>query len=67
MKLAEKPPIGNYAAALGLEGKTPQCAVEQKIDLIKRSQHRDVQKAWAKLTERDGMDKGAFEKAKWRF
>lgn len=66
-KLAEKPPIADHAAAIGLEGQTPQNVVEQKIDLIKWSQREDVKKAWEKLAQRDGLEKCSFEKATWGF
>ena len=41
--------------------------MEQKIDLVKWSQREDVQEAWKKLAERDGLEKDAFEKATWGF
>ena len=67
MKLAEKPPLADSAAEIGLEGRIKQSAVEQKIDLIKWSQRDDVKKAWEKLAERGGLEKDAFEKATWGF
>jgi len=67
MKLAEKPPIADMAAELGLEGNTRQCEVQQKIDLLKWSQREDVQKAWDKLQAGHGLEKDAFEKATWGF
>ena len=65
--LAEKPSIADHAASLGLEGRTPQCMVEQKIDLIKWSQREDVQNAWHKLAKRDDLEKDSCHKASWDF
>lgn len=67
MKLAEKPPIADMAAELGLEGNTRQCEVQQKIDLIKWSRRADVKQAWNKLQAGHGLEKDAFEKATWGF
>ena len=67
MKLAERPPIADVAAKIGLEGDTKQSEVQQKIDLIKWSQRKDVRKAWDKLQKEHGLVKDAFEKATWGF
>lgn len=67
--LAKKPPITVQADELGLRGHdiTKQSHVEQQIDLVKWSQRDDVKTAWAKVAEREGLDKSAFEKATWGF
>ena len=67
VELAEKPPIADHAAKIGLEGNVPRGRVEQKIDLIKWSKRDDVQKTWTKLCERDGLEKDAVENATWGF
>lgn len=67
MLLAEKPPLAEIAAQVGLEGNLKQSKVEQKIDLIKWSKREDVQEAWEKLTKQHGLEKDAFEKATWGF
>ena len=67
MKLAPRPPLADMAVELGLEHRVEQSVVEQKIDLVKWSQREDVQDAWKKLAERDGLEKDAFEKATWGF
>jgi hypothetical protein len=41
--------------------------VEQRIDLVKRSQRDDVKKAWEQLAAREGLEKDAFHKATWAF
>jgi len=67
--LADKPPISVLAPELGLinHGITNQSKVEQQIDLIKWSQRDDVKGAWAKVADREGLDKEAFGKATWGF
>lgn len=67
MKLAERPPIADYAASLGLEGKIPQNVVEQRIDLIKWSKREDVKLAWQNLAQRNWLEEDSFEKATWGF
>ncbi|KAG8529157.1 uncharacterized protein KY384_005792 [Bacidia gigantensis] len=67
VELAERPPIADVAAQIGLENNVQRGRVEQKCDLIKWSQREDVQKAWERLQERDGLDKDAFAKATWGF
>lgn len=65
--LAESPPISIMAKGLGLEGRTPQSRVEQTVDLTKWSGKPEVRAAWARLAEREGLEKDAFEKATWAF
>ena len=66
MPLAEKPPLADVAAAVGLENKTVQSKVEQKVDLVKWSKREDVKEAWEKLRQRDGLE-DSFGKATWAF
>ncbi|KAH9912287.1 NAD dependent epimerase/dehydratase family protein [Fomitopsis serialis] len=65
--MADNPPISFLAKALGLQGKTAQSHIEQTIDLAKWSQKPEVQAAWERLAEREGLEKDAFEKATWMF
>ena len=67
MELAEKPPIADVSAEIGLENNVSRGKVEQKIDLIKWSKRADVHSAWEKLQQRDNLEKDAFEKATWGF
>ena len=67
LELAENPPIADTAAERGLEDNVQRGKVEQRIDLIKWSQRANVQSAWKKLCERDGLEKDSFEKATWGF
>ncbi|KAF2175624.1 NAD(P)-binding protein [Zopfia rhizophila CBS 207.26] len=69
MPLAEKPPVSEQAEKLGLVGHpvTSQSKVEQQVDLLKWSQREDVKKGWAKVADREGLQKDAFEKATWGF
>lgn len=66
-KLAEKPPVSDVAGEIGLEGKTPQSALEQRVDLVKWSQREDVRNAWDRLAARQGLEKSAFDNATWAF
>ncbi|KZL74306.1 NAD dependent epimerase dehydratase family protein [Colletotrichum tofieldiae] len=65
--LNEKPPISLLAEQSGLAGKIKPSKLEQRIDLVKWSQQKEVKKAWDKLAEREGLEKDAFEKATWDF
>lgn len=67
MLLAEKPPIGESAAEMGLEGRVGLGKVEQRTDLTKWSQREDVKKTWDTLASRHGLEKAALEKATWGF
>jgi nucleoside-diphosphate-sugar epimerase len=68
-QLAERPPIADQAEKLGLVGHpaVSQSKVEQHIDLVKWSQRDDVKQAWAKVADRKGLQRDAFEKATWGF
>ena len=61
------PPVEELAAEMGLEGKVGQGRVEQRIDLVKWSQRKDVKEAWLRIAQRDGLEKGSFENATWAF
>ena len=65
--LAENPPIALMAKSLGLQGRTPQSRVEATVDLTRWSQKPEVKAAWARLAEREGLEKDAFEKSTWAF
>lgn len=67
MKLAEVPPFEDLASVNGMKGKIPQGKVSQRIDLVRWSQKKEVKDAWAKIAEREGVEKGALEKATWGF
>ena len=69
MELAEKPPVADMAAELGLVGSrmAQQGKVERRVDLMKWSKREDVRKAWEKVAEREGLSKDALEKATWGF
>ena len=67
VELAEKPPLHEVAAEIGLENNLQRSKVEQKIDLVKWSQRADVQETWKKLLDEQGLDKDAFDKATWGF
>lgn len=67
MKLAEVPPFEDWAAKTGMQGLLGQGKVEQRIDLVKWSQRKDVKKAWETIAEREGLEKEALEKATWDF
>ena len=69
MKLEPRPPIADSADKLGVQGLqiTQQSQVEALVDLPTWSQREDVQAAWQKLAEREGLEKEAFDKATWTF
>lgn len=66
-EIAPKPPISARAAELGLVGTIEPSKVEQRVDLVKWSQRKDVIDAWHRLAEREGLQQDAFEKATWQF
>jgi len=67
MKLAEQPPLADYASSLGLKGRTRQSEVRQHIDLVKWSQKPEVKQAWDRLAKREGLEHDALDKATWMF
>lgn len=67
VRLQSQPPISTLAAEIGLEGRTSQSILEQRVNLVKWSQESEVKKAWQKLADRERLDPHAFEKATWAF
>ncbi|KAK3330707.1 hypothetical protein B0H66DRAFT_72768 [Apodospora peruviana] len=69
MELGTAPPISLVASEIGLAGKgeVQPSVMEQTINLVKWSQQDEVRQAWARLAEREGLQKDAFEKATWAF
>ncbi|SPQ19186.1 2c328a9d-3154-4131-bf54-d8c66fa1b544 [Thermothielavioides terrestris] len=65
--LNDTPPLSVFAEEAGLVGRVRPSALEQRVSLVKWSQRDDVKKAWARLAEREGLQKDAFEKATWAF
>ncbi|KAF4964194.1 hypothetical protein FSARC_7828 [Fusarium sarcochroum] len=61
------PPVSLLQKRAGLKGVAKQGKIEQRIDLIKWSQQSEVKEAWKKLSDRDGLDEKALEKATWGF
>lgn len=41
--------------------------MDTRVSLVKWSQDKDVQAAWKKLSDREGLDSSALEKASWAF
>lgn len=66
-KLIENPPYEDLAAVAGMEGKITPGKVEQRIDLVKWAGRKEVKDAWAKIADREGLEKDALEKATWQF
>ncbi|KAM7201972.1 Iridoid synthase [Naviculisporaceae sp. PSN 640] len=65
-------PIENLAKQVGLSAggsntRVPPSKLEQRINLTKWSQEKEVKEAWDRLAEREGLQKDAFEKATWGF
>lgn len=65
--LQPQPPISIQAKDIGLEGRTAQSVLAQRINLVKWSQEEKVTEAWNKLAEREGLDPNALENATWGF
>jgi len=66
-QLAEKPPVSVLAPEMGIADRVFPGKVVQQIDLVKWSKQPEVQKAWERLAEREGLERDAFEKATWAF
>jgi len=67
MDMAQRPPIDDVAAEIGIKGRVGPSKLESHIDLTKWSQDAKVKEAWEKLADREGLDKSAFDKATWQF
>lgn len=66
-KLAPKPPVSILSAQNGIQGLYKQSVVEQRINLMNWYQRKDVQAAWDRLAEREGLEHDSFDKATWFF
>jgi nucleoside-diphosphate-sugar epimerase len=68
-ELAEKPPLTELAAKIGLEGTDAmeQSKIEARIDLSKWAEREDVKHAWDTLAKREGLVQEAFGQATWDF
>ena len=60
-------PISVEADKIGLSGRVSQSHLDQRIDLVKWAQDKEVQQAWKRLAEREGLDAEALSKASWAF
>lgn len=67
VNLEAVPPFEDLAAVRGMEGKVEHGKVEQRIDLLKWSQRKEVKETWMRIAEREGLEKDALEKATWPF
>lgn len=67
VKLTDNPPISVLADEIGLKGKVAPSELANRITLAKWSKLEEVEKAWYKLAEREGLQKDALEKATWEF
>lgn len=65
--LMPKPPLSVQADAVGMRDRAPQSYIRTRVSLVKWSQVEEVQAAWKKLSEREGLDPSALEKASWAF
>ncbi|KAJ4288353.1 hypothetical protein N0V88_007391 [Collariella sp. IMI 366227] len=61
------PPITMQLEEAGLQGRVEKSVLEQRVNLVEWSGKEEVKKAWARLAEREGLQKEAFEKATWWF
>ncbi|KAM7219343.1 Iridoid synthase [Rhypophila decipiens] len=75
-ELPYPPPIALLAGEIGLRATSggddkkvnvPGSKLEQRVNLTKWSQEKEVKEAWDRLAEREGLQKDAFEKATWGF
>ena len=68
-QLAQRPPIAEFAAQLGLEGSDAlkPSSITARIDVTKWSQQEEIKKAWEELAQKEGLEKDAFERATWAF
>lgn len=71
-ELPTPPPIAILAKEIGLSAggsnvRVPPSKLEQRVNLVKWSQEKEVKEAWDRLAEREGLQKDAFEKATWGF
>lgn len=61
------PPVSLVAEQAGLVGRVTPSVLEQRVSLVKWSQQDRVRQAWARLAERERLQKDALEKATWAF
>ncbi|KAM5352941.1 hypothetical protein ACJ41O_005663 [Fusarium nematophilum] len=65
--LQAEPPASIHANETGLQGRLPQSYIRQRVDLVQWAQTEEVQTAWKRLSEREGLDADALGKASWAF
>ncbi|UPK91875.1 hypothetical protein LCI18_002810 [Fusarium solani-melongenae] len=65
--LQPEPPASVLAKEMGLQDCVSQSYIRQRIDLVKWSKTEQVQNAWKKMADREGLDASALNKASWAF
>ncbi|CAP67723.1 uncharacterized protein PODANS_1_16120 [Podospora anserina S mat+] len=67
VEMNEVPPIKAWEKELGLEGRVKRNMLSQRVSLVKWAEQEDVEKAWERLVEREGLQKDGLEKGTWAF
>jgi hypothetical protein len=67
VELAAPVPMGAFEEAAGLQGRVKPSVMEWRVRLETWSKREEVKRAWARLAEREGLQRDAFEKATWDF
>ncbi|KAF9880418.1 nad dependent epimerase dehydratase family protein [Colletotrichum karsti] len=68
-KLAARTPFSLAAEAIGAPfgARGEQSVIRQRIDLVEWSRSGEVQEAWRRLAEREGLEADALDRASWAF
>ncbi|KAL0933759.1 nad dependent epimerase dehydratase family protein [Colletotrichum truncatum] len=67
-RLAAQTPLSLSAKAMGLSNLAGETStIRQRIDLVQWSKKEEVQQAWKRLADRDGLDREALDRASWAF
>lgn len=66
-ELGDRPPVSTAADEMGLAGRIWPSVLEQTVSLVKWSQQDKVKQAWARLAERENLQRDALEQGTWAF
>jgi hypothetical protein len=67
MEQPAAPPVEDSAPERGMIGRIRKERVEMRINLMKWSQRADVNQAWDRIVQREGVKQEGLEKATWMF
>lgn len=59
------PPLSIPGNSVGLEGRSSQSYIRTRVNLVQWARTKEVREAWNRVSEREGLDPTALDKATW--